>query len=509
MNNITAVFWDRVNLHLTVDSLVEENVFLVCESGEAHPFTVNGNEASINITNLSQGEMLEEGRFYITCGNQKLTLSDDLIAKIDSLTKVFKYRAGFYALICEIGIEEDKSIFLEASYMMKNKKYKRFVRFTEGYGLIGKIETLIKLLRPVGVNAIYKMARLFKNKQQKNVFFYSENDNEPKGNLKALYEYFGGIEGINLKGQFFNVYASHSKLSTVKAIINIALSDIVVMDNYAAVLNFIDLEPDKQLIQLWHAGVGFKAVGYARFGKEGSAHPFKSSHRKYTCAIVDDERLVDVYKEVFAVPGDVFKPLGMPRLDGYLNAETINQVSENIFNEQPQLRNKKIILFSPTFRGAVASLAYYDYSQLNLDEIYDFCIKNDFAFVIKMHPFVKEKINIPQEYSQYILDCSHLDINSLIYISDIMVTDYSSCAYEFSFFDRPLVFFRYDKALYEYLRPMHTLDMFTSRQYEVTRFEDLMKVLYALKDVDVSKRFSCIMERKEKCCENIAKEILG
>ena len=126
-----------------------------------------------------------------------------------------------------------------------------------------------------------------------------------------------------------------------------------------------------------------------------------------------------------------------------------------------------------------------------------------------MHPFIKEKISIPEEFKSCILDYSDFDINDLIYIADIMITDYSSCAYEFSFFNRPLVFFRYDKEVYEYLRPVHTLDVFTKQQYEVKNFDELMNVCENLKSVSIENRFLDVVNRKDLCCEDISREILG
>ena len=91
-----------------------------------------------------------------------------------------------------------------------------------------------------------------------------------------------------------------------------------------------------------------------------------------------------------------------------------------------------------------------------------------------------------------------------------MITDYSSCAYEFSLFNRPLVFFRYDKELYEYERPVHTLDAFTEKQYEAKTCTELLNILETLKaETDVSLRFLNMREQKTDCCKKIAEEILG
>ena len=118
--------------------------------------------------------------------------------------------------------------------------------------------------------------------------------------------------------------------------------------------------------------------------------------------------------------------------------------------------------------------------------------KNNFIFVIKMHPFIKKKSIISKKYKDIIIDLSSSDINQIIYIADIMITDYSSCAYEYSFFNRPLIFYRYDKYSYEYLRPIHTYDSFTKNKYEVLDFQDLMSVLNKFAGISIDDRFKNI-----------------
>ena len=85
-----------------------------------------------------------------------------------------------------------------------------------------------------------------------------------------------------------------------------------------------------------------------------------------------------------------------------------------------------------------------------------------------------------------------------------MITDYSSCAYEFSMFNRPLIFYRFDKEIYEYLRPIHTLDAFTSNQYEVKDFDNLLKTLEKLKSIKIEDRFkNMIKDNNNDSCKKI------
>lgn len=508
MIEITNIRWDRVNLYLTVEKDSINEAYLLDENSNKFVLPVNKNIITINVTNLSKGEMIEQGKYYLFIDDENVSVKADLLKNIDYFSKVFKYRKEFYALIIELGINEECEFYIDSSYMMKNKNYKKNFMLKEGSGVINKFEILIIIILPFFINIFYGFLRLFKPKSSDRILFLSENDETPRGNLKALYEYFIENDLGKTKGMFYNKFVKKSIPVLIKSFVLIAFSDVIVVDNYVPLISILNISKKQRIVQLWHAGVGFKSVGYARFGEVASPHPFKSSHRKYTTAIVDDERLIDIYKEVFAVSGDIFKAYGMPRLDGYLDKDKITETTNKLFDDNALLKGKKVILFSPTYRGIGASEASYDYSKLDFSEIYKFCKENNFVFLIKMHPFIKEKYEIPQEYKTIIFDYYDYDINELIYISDVMITDYSSCAYEFSFFNRPLIFFRYDKEFYEYERPVHTLDAFTEQQYEVKTSQELIDVLNSIKNIDINLRFSNLRERKSDCCKKIAEEIL-
>jgi CDP-ribitol ribitolphosphotransferase len=269
----------------------------------------------------------------------------------------------------------------------------------------------------------------------------------------------------------------------------------------------MDFKSENNIVQLWHAPGASKKFGGSVDIE--SREILKKISENTDCLIVTSKHIIDYYSEAFQMPASKIKALGLPRMDYYFENHDLNKLKNDFCDKYNVSNDKKIILFSPTFRGTTADNAKYDYSQLDLERIYAFCKENNFVFLVKMHPFVKKAIEIPEEFSDLIIDYSSKDINDLIYMSDIMITDYSSCAYEYSFFNRPLVFFRYDKILYEYLRPLHTLDVFTEKQFEALDFDSLMSVLEQLKDVKKEERFSNVVERENECCQKIAEEILS
>ena len=502
MYTIIDLRWDRANLFIKLNKKIDKEVY-ICFKKNKFLLETKKDEIRLPFYNTPVGSSLLEGTWSIQIEDEVLKIDTKLLNSLEDKSRIFRYKKNLYAMLITYYVDDDLYFFINCNYMMKNNNPKKMDRMAP-YKFMGKIRVLIVSFIFVLLNIFYKLINLIFMKSN-SVLFLSENSDELSVNMLKLYE------RINSKYKkkicCINLYRRRFSLIRLKELISIATSKYIIVDNYVGLMTRIKLNKRQSVTQLWHAGIGFKAVGYARFGKDGSPHPFVSSHRKYKHAVVDNKELIDIYQEVFGCSKDIFMDCGIPRLDDYLDKDTIKEVSENLIKKHEILKDKKIILFSPTYRGAGAGCAYYDYSLLDLKRINDFCVKNNFVFVIKMHPFVKEKIEILDEYKS-IVDLSEENINDLIYVSDIMITDYSSCAYEFSFFDRLLIFYRFDKDLYEYSRAIHTVDQFCDKQFEVLNFDDLMDILVKNKDIDISKRFSKVKNNRKNSSIEIINNII-
>jgi CDP-ribitol ribitolphosphotransferase len=81
---------------------------------------------------------------------------------------------------------------------------------------------------------------------------------------------------------------------------------------------------------------------------------------------------------------------------------------------------------------------------LNLDKLYAE-LHDEYVFLFKMHPFVKDYWEIPKLYNDFFFDfSSYREINDLLFITDILITDYSSVCFEFALLNKPMVFFSPD-----------------------------------------------------------------
>lgn len=352
------------------------------------------------------------------------------------------------------------------------------------------------------INRVYKYIRSIIPKRGKNILLLSETGDKLIGNLaafeKELYE-----RGIDKK---FNIKVSareqigksKSKMNWLQVMYKIAWADYIFIDNFVPMFSYLNLNSHTKVIQLWHAGLGFKSVGYSRFGKPAGPVPFGHAHRKYDYALAPTPDLIEVFEEVFGITKDKFLPYGMPRLKGYLNQDKIETFKSTFYQEHPELKDKKIILFGPTYRGAGQASAFYDFSQINFDELSKF-LGDDHVFVLMMHPFTKTTREFYEakkdfeanhekylrrvmpdfgEYNGRVIDFTgQYDINDMFYVADVFITDYSSAYYDYTLLEKPLLFFTYDRVLYETTRGVHRSVKDTAPGTVCDNFDQLLEAL--------------------------------
>lgn len=325
-------------------------------------------------------------------------------------------------------------------------------------------------------------AKAHKNEnRKKNILFLSEQDDRLALNMQALLD---RMRERGLEEQFnidFSLRKATSEKQTAKSFYRmvklVAQADMIIVDDHVPLFNKLVLKDNTQMIQIWHAGAGFKGVGYSRWGHAGCPGPF-SAHRQYDYCISGSSNISGFFSEQFGILDEQIIPTGMPRMDIYLNQENRIRITEELYQRIPQARDNKVILFAPTYRGQNRAKAYYPYEKVDFDGLYRLCEEKGYIVLFKMHPWVSDSVPIGAEHQDRFFDLNEYpNINELFYITDLLVTDYSSSIYEFSLMDKPMLFFAYDKVQYSTSRGFH-------RDYDSTVpgrvcecFEDVMDAL--------------------------------
>lgn len=398
---------------------------------------------------------------------------DSLYGNLQDLSRVFRYFGGRYAVAASLLARTDATDFpfmvFAVDFFIKNY-HPRIRRVSRVY-----FEKQI-------FKGYHRLMRLLHPKKGNRVLFLKTNGDTPSDNMTAIRDRMRerGLEGrFCIAERYRNTLGGRQNLfAWCKDIREIAKSDYVFIDDYCPVFNFIDPGDDVTLTQIWHAGVGFKSVGYARFGVTGSPDPYQSAHRRYTYALVGNEHLRDIYSEVFGIEPEALLATGMPRLDHFLEEQRCRAIREELHGRFPWMAEGRVIVFAPTFRGTGQKDAYYPYGTfIDMDALYGMCCDTDSYFVFEMHHFIDDKPSIPKKYRDRLFDLSAENLNELYFAADVLVTDYSSCFYDFLLLQRPVVFYVPDKVVYQATRGVqHTVDEMAPGAV-CESFPELMEVL--------------------------------
>lgn len=477
---IKTLRWDNIYLKAGLEGDLEGAEFAVADkgSGKVYPvdwFDPETGELTVNVTNIGGAKMLSNGVWYLKCragGGEwsVIPITLEVGYCLNGMDKVFRYAGTCYACVYTlVPVRDGEKLIFEMTftYMVRNDNIrKRKFRVEAPKFKKRFIKKLIYFLENI-INLIYQIVSHVTPKNGTRVLLMSESRCPINGNLKAIDDRIRerGLDKTRLKMSYFfvKILEDDNDLKILRTWLKLAFitarQDVILIDDYSTFFNNVKIHPKTTLVQVWHAGVGFKAVGYARFGKKGTPNPWRCCYRQIDYAIVGGEFLREVYAEVFGIDRERCLPYGLPRLDNYLDAKKVAVFRRDFYDKNPDWQGRKIILFAPTFRGPSQRTAYYPYEMLDWEKIYDFC-GDEYLFVIKQHPFIMTPPEIAPKYAGRIIDFSRYpDINELFYVTDILITDYSSNIYEFSLHRKPMLFYAFDKEEYELMRGLHrTLD---------------------------------------------------
>jgi CDP-ribitol ribitolphosphotransferase len=233
----------------------------------------------------------------------------------------------------------------------------------------------------------------------------------------------------------------------------LATSRVFIVDDYFFPIYVIRPRAGTTIIQTWHACGAFKKVGYSvldkSFGADEALARRVPIHSNYDVCLVASQAAAPHYAEAFHQPLERFvSRLGIPRTDVFFGEARLARVREDVRRRYGLTDGRRVVLYAPTFRGDSVTDAHAT-DDLDLGLLRE-AIGDDHVLLIRLHPFVRSRTAIGPDLAGFAIDVSdHPDINELMLVSDVLVTDYSSAIYEFALLGRPMVFFAPDYEAYE------------------------------------------------------------
>ncbi len=371
------------------------------------------------------------------------------------------------------------------------------------------IKKIVKGIKLIILIIINRILRIFTKVERNKVLFLSDVREKLGGNLELVYNMLSDDKYQKIVSLKSDRRVKRSLKEGLKLSFDLATSEYIILEDLSRSTIAIKLKKGQQLCQLWHAPGAFKKFGYSRNDLK-TVHP---AYKKYTKAIVSSKEIENCYAEAFGITEDKVKATGIPRTDAFFDKKYIKEIKEKLYLDYPKLKDKKVILFAPTYRGRPFSdEASYEIDTLKLDKIYEE-LKDEYIFVFKWHPAIYNNIQrgiieMPdiQKYNGFYMDLSdYRDINDLLFITDILITDYSSVIFDYALLNKPLIYFTYDLEDYENGRGLY----YDFKEYvygDVTKnTEELIKAIKA-ENMQEEKRDKFMKKFMDACDGNATKK---
>ncbi len=219
---------------------------------------------------------------------------------------------------------------------------------------------------------------------------------------------------------------------------------IFLNDNFQP-LAYMNVSKKTKVVQVWH-GVG----AFKRFGLSTETDPVVRSctskgNERVTHLFVSSKQVIPYYAEAMGMSEDKIYADGIPVTDYYFDEEKKMAGREHFYKKYPELRSKKVLLYTPTFRESneenLALLEHFNVKAIKEQ------LGEEWAVLVRLHPQIHKQITIKEDGCYDVTGYS--DIKELYVVADVLVNDYSSTVVEYALLGKPIILFAYDLEKYD------------------------------------------------------------
>ena len=290
------------------------------------------------------------------------------------------------------------------------------------------------------------------NRCNDNCFYFADYIVNHYPNKKVVWIYAKGCDYSSLNSKI-TCYEMDSPeaISTLKragfVFVNQGLSDLTKRHLFyisgAVTINF------------WH-GVPWKKIGSDLVNNKIQRYYSKCIYKlfgfQYYVSLSHD--FTQILHRSFCAKKKYIIETGYPRNAVFYNDDKINnyrkELHQYISDNYGYLldEKKKIILYLPTFRDRKKDVFSFETLADNL-ELNNLLEEHNAIIIQKMHFVTLNQNNNQSHKTNNILNISNYNTQALMASADILITDYSSCFFDYLILNRPIIHFIYD---YEYYK---------------------------------------------------------
>jgi CDP-glycerol glycerophosphotransferase len=241
-------------------------------------------------------------------------------------------------------------------------------------------------------------------------------------------------------------------------------------------------------LNTWH-GAGTKKIGNSVKGRKD--FDFSNVDIMLVQSVYEKE----IFKRDFLVKDESFLICGFPRSDELFNTQSEKIEEYKVKFEIP--KDKKVILYAPTWRESTDLGKSYELKPpIDINKWREKLGEN-YVVLFRMHAFTTKVMNL--HFNDFVKDMSNYsDVNHLLLISDILITDYSTMVFDYSVLEKPFICFGYDYDKYCAERGLY-IDLNKEYPNGVLKTEE--DVLNLIVSIDYEKECEKVRKFKAKFIE--------
>lgn len=283
--------------------------------------------------------------------------------------------------------------------------------------------------RPYGCNPKYIVEEIFRRNLNYNIYWTVEKKDKKTKSM------FPPMIRLVRKKSLLELYLFSRA--------NIIISNVRIGHFFA---NGFKKKKNQYYIQTWHGSPGMKKIeGDCLNLPTNYIEKAKLDSKNIDVILSSSKWGTDVYSSAFFYDGKIAE-IGSPRNDIFFRDNS--HIKEKVYTALNIPHNYKIVLYAPTFRDD-RRFDCYDLDTSKLKIALEDKFGGSYVVVSKLHPNIIKMKHL-LHLDENVIDASHYpDIQELMSVSDVLITDYSSVIFDFMFTRRPAIFYATDIGEYD------------------------------------------------------------
>jgi CDP-glycerol glycerophosphotransferase len=222
--------------------------------------------------------------------------------------------------------------------------------------------------------------------------------------------------------------------------------------------SFLPMRKSQLVVCTWHGGGAYKKGGLDVCNTAAYQKDIYLMSKKTSLMLSSCSQQTAIFESSFRIPREHIWETGMPRNDMLL---TINATQRAKIREKIGLKSgEKLVLYAPTFRkenddqlGRMVS-GNYSIDARSVCDALSSRFGGSWIFAYRLHPLIATR-NLPQ-FQDSINLSDYEDMQDLLLVADVLINDYSSSMWDYSFTGKPCFIFAPDLDHYS-----ETTDLYT------------------------------------------------